>query len=676
MLVYACLTQDHNLWLVLLAAIMCTVGSVIVTKLISRTLMENGPVRFHWIFLSALTGGAVVWSTHFIAMLGYDPGVPRSFDATLTIVSALIAFAGIGFGVALAGLRNRLAAAVCGGGSIGLAVAAMHYTGMFAFRVDGIVEWLPGYLAASIASGVVLGIGSIHLLRARAPMWQPTALLILSIVLLHFIGMAAFSVTPVAGVSAGADTEAFSAMASAIAMVALLIAAAGISTHLIENRTRAASEVRLEHIAHHDALTGLANRHMFTERLKTLCRTGKDEDPDPFAILMVDLDRFKPVNDTLGPPVGDQLLNKVAQRLIHAVRDGDLVARIGGDEFAVVARGVADHETATEIAGRIVEILNRPFVLEGNVAEIGGSCGIVLAPRDGRDADTLMQNVDIALYTAKREGRQRFRMFEPRLTDEMQRRRYLEADLRRACMREDFAVVYQPVIDTGTGGFIGAEALVRWHCPNRGEISPAEFIPIAEELGLVSRIGSLVLHRACMDAAAWPEDQIIAVNISPVQLMDPRLPQVVSQALEESGLPAKRLELEITETALLNNDDIALRNLQRCKELGLTISLDDFGTGYSSLSYLHRFPISRIKIDRSFVQKLSDDAGSVSIVRAITQLGESLGMKITAEGIETDEQLASIASYGCSNVQGFLISQPIDAHSIGALFAGPESAVA
>ncbi len=246
----------------------------------------------------------------------------------------------------------------------------------------------------------------------------------------------------------------------------------------------------------------------------------------------------------------------------------------------------------------------------------------------------------------------------------LRRRRFLEADLRRACMREDFKVAYQPVIDPRTGRIMGAEALLRWTCEERGPVSPAEFVPIVEELGLVSRIGAGVLRQACRDAASWPEEIDITVNISPVQLLDPRLPQTVIQSLEESGLPASRLELEITETALLGNDEAALKTLRRLRELGVRISLDDFGTGYSSLSYLHRFPISRIKIDRSFVQQLPDDPGSASIVRAIAQLGESLNLQITAEGIETAAQLDFITEHGCDHVQGFLISHPVKSEEI------------
>lgn len=676
MRVFTCLIHEHDWRIVLLAALMCCAGAIVSITLFQRTMRESGSSRFHWCFLSGVTAGSATWATHFIAMLGYNVAAPVQFNGPLTVTSALIAVGGIGAGLLIASTQRRAVATVLGGGIIGLSIAAMHYVGMFAYRVDGVVDWLPGYVLTSLFVAAGLAMAMVHHLRTRPDdRMVPSIILSGAIVGLHFTGMAGFVVTPIAGVAGGASGDTFIAVALAITLVALLIIGMGISTYLVEVRAQEQSRDQLKHIAMHDTLTGLANRHAFSQTLESECgkqrRYGR-----PFALLMVDLDRFKPINDTLGHPTGDVVLRKVAGRLSRAVRSGDLVARIGGDEFAVIAFGVADAGQASQLAGRIVEILSRPFIIDGNVAELGGSVGVALAPEHGTEPETLVQHADVALYSAKRAGKNQFCLFEMAMMDAMQRRRFLEIDLRRACVRDEFNIVYQPIIESATGAITGAEALLRWHCPGRGDVSPTEFIPIAEDLGLVSRIGAGVLRQACIDATSWPKALDVAVNVSPVQLLDPRLPQIVAQALQDSGLDANRLELEITETALLGDDEAALRTLNNLRDLGVRISLDDFGTGYSSLSYLHRFPISRIKIDRSFVQKLPFDAGSASIVRAIAQLGESMDMKVTAEGIETSEQLSFISEQGCDHVQGFLLSRPIGTAAIIALLHSPAGAIA
>lgn len=677
MRIISCIVHDHHLGLVVLAAIMCLVGSIVAATLFRRTLEERGLARAHWCFLSSVTAGAAIWATHFIAMLGYQSSAPVTLDGVWTVVSALIAAVGIGAGLFLATLPGRYLAMVCGGSAIGLAIAAMHYVGMFAYRPDGVVQWDTRYIVLSLVLGVAGGMATVWRLqspRRRHREWQAGVLLSLAIIGLHFTGMAAFAVTPTAGFANTSVGQAVAAMAAAIGMVALLIVGAGISTFLIERKTSHDGQNRIAHIAMHDALTDLANRHQFSEALQTECerltRYGR-----PFALLLIDLDRFKPINDTLGHPIGDIVLTRVAERLLCAVRSDDLVARIGGDEFAAICFGIGDGAHAEEVGERIVEILSRPLIVGGNVIELSGSVGVTVAPLHGDTPAELIQHADVALYAAKHNGRNTQRTFEPGLMDSIKRRRALEASLRRACMRDEFTIVYQPVFDSCSGELSGAEALLRWRCPERGDVPPSEFIPIAEDLGLISRIGANVLRQACLDAATWPAHLDVAVNVSSVQLLDRRLPQTVAQALAEANLAPERLELEITETALLNNDEHALRTLTQIRDMRVRISLDDFGTGYSSLSYLHRFPISRIKIDKSFVQRLPEDAGSASIVRAIAQLGESLQLQITAEGIETPGQLSFIRNQGCHHVQGFLTGRPV-AHDSFVALTQSESAIA
>lgn len=666
MRVLTCLAYDHNALLVLLAGLVCIFGSSVTVRLSHRAIFARGSAGLHWLFLASVCAGFSIWATHFIAMLGYRPGVPVTFDPTLTIISALIAIAGTAIGLVFARLHDSKFAVLCGGGMIGLAVSAMHYVGMFAYRPDGIVRWHPTYVAVSVVCAMVLSSIALYRLRgtdidAPGRAWGPTFLLVGAILLLHFTGMAAFEVTPIEGFSSGRDSEAFTAMAAAIAVAAMIIVGTGISTHLVEEG-RADAQRRLSQIAMHDMLTGLSNRHSFVTQLEGEC-ANLHANAQPFALLLIDLDRFKAVNDTMGHPVGDQLLKSVAMRLQQVARCDDVIARIGGDEFAMMARDVGDRGDAQRLAGKIVEVLSSPFKLDGYTVEIGASVGVTLAPSDSDDAAALTQQADVALYRAKREGRGRVCVFNPSLTNELMERCAFENELRHALASDSFKLLYQPIYDARSRHVTGAEALLRWNSPTRGEVPPDVFIPIAEELGLISAIGQNVLGRACTTAASWPDELSVSVNVSPVQIMSGRFVRDVEDALAQSGLAPHRLKIEITENSLLCENEIVLRTLQELRALGLGVSLDDFGKGYSSLGYLHRFPIDRIKIDRSFIARLPEDPSSALIVRTICQLGESLGIEVTAEGIENLAQASFVAGHGCTHMQGFLLSKPLDTNT-------------
>lgn len=674
-----CIFTEHNLWLVLLAAALCVVGSTATVRLWNRALTARGRIRFDWFFLAGVTGGASIWATHFIAMLGYRPPAAVTFDAQLTIVSVVIAIVGTAIGFALTSARNCAVSRVVGGATIGLSIAAMHFVGMFAYRVDGIVHWSAFYIGLSIVLAIGFSILSTWLMTGGPALSyrqaRPLAIgaLVVAIVTLHFTGMTAFNVTPMPGFSVGADSDAFNAMAMAVAVVALIIVFTGLSSQMIDDKNRERSQEDLLHIATHDELTGLPNRRRFSEELARQCErlaVGRHD----FAVVMIDLDRFKPVNDTLGHSIGDKVLQRIAHRLKNAVRSGDLLARLGGDEFAIVAPRSTNEKVALErICERIVDVLSRPIIIDGHVIDLGASLGVAMAPCNGTTPDELSQNADIALYAAKDAGRSRYQVYESSMSTEIQLRRSLERDLRKAVNREEFEVHYQAQVDAESGAYTGAEALIRWKHPEKGMLSPAVFIPLAEELGLIGAIGTWVLKKACADAAAWPEHMSVAVNLSPVQMMDRRLPRIVKNILDDTGLAPSRLELEITETAIIGNDVQALVVLNEIRALGIAISLDDFGTGYSSLSYLHRFPIDKIKIDRSFIDRVPHDADSVSIIQAITKLGASLGMKITAEGIENETQKLFSRSEGCDKLQGYLISKPIPVAELKRLFGSGQS---
>jgi len=425
------------------------------------------------------------------------------------------------------------------------------------------------------------------------------------------------------------------------------------------------SEAKIAHMALHDALTGLPNRVLLNEQLaQALARTRRGE---TVAAHLLDLDRFKTVNDTLGHPAGDKLLRMAAERLRSVAREVDTVARMGGDEFAIVQSALSQPSDATALALRIIEEVSKPYDIDGQHVIIGTSVGIAIGPADGSEADQLLRNADLALYRAKEDGRGTFRFFEPGMDALMQQRREMEWDLRKALARNEFELHYQPVVNLESNAIRGCEALIRWRHPDKGVIPPGAFIPLAEEIGFIVPLGEWVIRQACATAATWPDGLEIAVNLSPVQFGTPGLVQVVMGALADSGLAPGRLELEVTETALLHESEATLSTLYELRALGVRIAMDDFGTGYSSLSYLQSFPFDKIKIDRSFVKDIADGVGSLNIVRAVAAMAKGLGMASTAEGVETEEQLNAVRAEGCTEMQGFLFSKPLPAAQIEAL---------
>jgi diguanylate cyclase (GGDEF)-like protein/PAS domain S-box-containing protein len=430
------------------------------------------------------------------------------------------------------------------------------------------------------------------------------------------------------------------------------------------------AQAKISHMARHDALTNLPNRVLFHEQLEQGLRRAKAN--DQLAVLCLDLDHFKDINDSLGHPIGDALLKEVGRRLASCVGENDTVARLGGDEFAVVQIGRSEEAAATVLAGRLVEVISAPYEIDDHQIVIGVSIGISLSPQDGDDPDELLKNADLALYRAKADGRGTYRFFETGMDARAQARRLLEMDLRAALQRNEFVVYYQPIRDVGSDRVVAFEALLRWNHPQRGLISPINFIPLAEETGLIVQLGELVLRGACADAAKWPDDVGVAVNLSPVQFKNPNLIASVTGALAASGLTARRLELEITESVLLQNSEATLTTLHELRAMGVRISLDDFGTGYSSLSYLRSFPFDKIKIDRSFVSELGTCGDSVAIIRAVTGLGRSLGIVTTAEGVENDEQLELLRREGCIQAQGYLFSKPRPASDVAVMLERPK----
>ncbi len=422
------------------------------------------------------------------------------------------------------------------------------------------------------------------------------------------------------------------------------------------------AESQITFMARHDALTQLPNRLLLAERIEqAIAQAGRGPG---FSVLCLDLDNFKQVNDTLGHPVGDELLCAVADRLLACVREVDTVARLGGDEFAIIQADTQRPADAERLARRIVECIAQPYEFDGQRIVIGCSVGISLSPSDGTTGEKLLKNADVALYRAKAEGRGIWRFFETEMDESLQKRRALELDLREAMGKGEFELFYQPLYDLNLERICGFEALLRWHHPRHGLVSPEQFIPVAEEIGIIIPLGEWVIQQACEQAALWPDDIKVAVNVSSVQFRSPRLVEAFSRALAKSKLLPGRLELEITESVLLANSTETIATLHKLRTLGLRIALDDFGTGYSSLSYLRSFPFDKLKIDQSFVRDLTATEGSKMIIRAIVSLGNSLNMRTTAEGVQTIAQLNQVAAEGCNEVQGYFLSKPIPATEI------------
>jgi diguanylate cyclase (GGDEF)-like protein len=432
----------------------------------------------------------------------------------------------------------------------------------------------------------------------------------------------------------------------------------------ITERQRA--EERIAHMAGHDALTDLPNRVLLRERLEyELKRVKRGE---CLAVLCLDLDHFKGVNDTLGHPIGDELLKVVADRLRGCTREPDTIARLGGDEFAVIMTSMQQPSDAAALSRRIRDAIANPYLIDGHQIIVDISIGISVSPMDAAEADQLLKNADMALYGAKADGRGIYRFFEPEMDARMKARRGLEMDLRNALANKEFELHYQPLVNLQTNEISAFEALVRWHHPERGLISPAEFIPVAEETGLIIALGEWVLRTACRETANWPTDVKVAVNLSPSQLKSRNVVAMVTSALAESGMAGARLQLEITESVLMQNTFSTLATLHELRKLGVQIAMDDFGTGYSSLSYLRSFPFDKIKIDRSFIEDLSNGAEPLAIVHAVAGLAKCLNMISTAEGVETQQQLDQLNSVGCTEMQGYLFSKARPASEIAELF--------
>ncbi len=767
--IYNCIAYAHDLRLVGLAALVCVLASFAAINLLRHARKSHGDVRGLWLAVSAISTGFGIWATHFIAMLAFTPGIPSGYNIVLTILSLVAAILLTGAGLAISLTANWRHGPWIGGAIVAGGIAAMHYTGMAAFEVAGIILWDPLLVAASIVLGAAIGAVALPVgLHGNNEKWKigGAVLLTLAICSHHFTAMAAVSIIPdptmeispsalpAGWLAVGVAIASFGIIGLALAGVVLDIRdhrrserevdrmrdlanasvegllvcdgevivsvntsfarLAGLSsanlvgarlescfpdqvarTELL-SRSNQTVETELRHLdgsttpvelilrpivfagrphqvvavrdlqarknaeqhiyflAHHDALTSLPNRSHFNARIDqeiAALSPGRS-----LAVLCLDLDRFKEINDLFGHSAGDQVLQTVASRITAVLGERQMMARLGGDEFAILMPDVANPAAASRLAETILEALRTSD--DTPETHVSTSIGIALCPEDATDRQALLTYADTALYRAKTEGRNTYRFFEARMGAEVRERRMLEHDLRHAIARDELRLVYQPQQEIQSGKIIGFEALLRWKHPTRGEISPAVFIPIAEETGAILQIGDWVLKTACREAATWTQPLKIAVNVSAVQLHNAKFVQELHQILLEFGLPPRRLEIEITETALVRDFNRTLGMLRQIKALGICIAMDDFGTGYSSLSTLRAFPFDRIKIDGSFIKSVNSNGQAATIVRAVLGLGRGLGLPVLAEGVETDAELQFLHDELCDEVQGYLLGRP------------------
>ncbi|BCI69602.1 diguanylate cyclase domain protein [Sphingomonas sp. S17] len=770
--IIGCITNDHDPWMVGLAATICLLGLTALYLLLVRAeeCIENR--RRSWTAIAALTAGLSIWSTHFLAMLAYRGRFPIDFDLWLTMVSAAVPVAGIWAALTFDRHRQTRPVVIVTGLILSFSVAAMHFVGMNALIVQARIHYDGIAIAQALAIGTLfltLSICTHRRLGGWARIIVPVALGALGIVTLHFGAMGSTTLIP-GGVEVGASSHLIErhivsrAVIIAMALIVLTMIAAAvidrlltdlrgltgatregiailkngriieanprlatllgtttaqlirsrpedwleasdgaplmlipdrpaearphgvtdccleIATHEIEYRGRRAivlairdlteerrAQRQIAFMAVHDPLTRLPNRAYFSQALETAITQADQK--GPFALLALDLDRFKAVNDLFGHAAGDSILCRVASILTDAVDEASVVARVGGDEFLILQRGIDGAEKVQRLTETILSSFAAEMDLSRDPMAVGVSIGVSLFPKDAADADTLRQNADVALYRAKMSGRGTASFFDHELDQTVRNRRALEHDLRHALLRDQMRLVYQPLVATGGAAIIGYEALLRWEHPERGEVVPDDFVPIAEDTGIILQLGEWVLREACRTAASWPAPMTLAVNVSPIQFQIPNLPEIVSRALIDSGLAAGRLELEITENVLLHNRESTLKTLHALKAIGVGIVMDDFGTGYSSLSNLRCFPFDKIKIDRSFISGVTDDEAARSIVRAIVGLGRSLNLPVVAEGVETVEQHRMVLEEGCPQAQGFLFGCPGE----GPVYAAPSA---
>ena len=666
-----CLILEHDWGYVALACILCIVGSLLSMRLLARVRRSSGLLQVYMLFLSGLVAGGTVWTTHSAAMLGYQVPVERAFQPTLTLVSM-----GLAVGLSMLGFflttRTRLGIMVEGGGLVfGFGIVAMHYCGMAAFQIPGFIQWDGTLVTWSIIFGGFFGAVATNRIGrpvTRFCKYGGSLAMGLAIVTTHFTAMAAMTVVPMEGITIPSQALSDAFMITGVVVAIGLILMMASSAYMIDLHTAKEASEGYQRLVLQDPLTGLPNRHHLAKRLDDILAKNPD-DTARIALLAIDLDRFKNVNDVHGHAAGDEILRSIARRITAGLAPDEFLARIGGDEFVAIKTQVFARGEAMKFAQQLRDSILEAVEWQGLKLSVGCSVGIALYPEDGTTGDLLNSRADLAMYRAKSLGQSAICTYQAAMDEASRLRAATAMDLRRAIDENQFELHYQAQNDTQTRSIVGFEALLRWNHPEKGRISPADFIPIAEETGFIVEIGDWVLRTACATAVGWNKPYRVAVNVAPIQLSHGDLPHRIAQILLESGLPANRLEIEITESGIIADQHHALQVVLALKGIGVTVAMDDFGTGYSSLSTLQNFPFDKIKVDRSFVQSIVSNSHSAAIVKATLLLGKSLQIGILAEGVETEQQLAFLRDADCDSVQGFLFGKPMSVGEVDLLIA-------
>jgi diguanylate cyclase len=675
------MTSTYNHWLVGLSLVVAMLVSYTALRLAARVATSEGRGSRIWLGIGAIAMGVGIWSMHFVGMLALSLPIPLAYEVSRTLTSLAVAIGTSGFALLITSGRRLTLVRLAGGAAVmGGGISVMHYMGMAAITIVPGISYNPFLVALSVLIAVVASFIALWLffqLREGNSRVQQLKRIAAAVVMglaisgMHYTGMAATRFAAGAFCRGGVTLQ-NNWLAGAIGLFALGLLVVTLATAVYDAHLQSKARIqalrleqanaKLQHQATHDALTSLPNRLLFMDRLGREIAHA-ERDGRFFAVLVVDLDRFKVINDTLGHAAGDQLLMEIARRLSSAIRGSDTVARTGGDEFLLLLTGLREPADAAVIASNIVSELDKSVSIGGAEVHTSASIGISAYPADGADSEALVAHADEAMYFAKQQGRNGFQFFNADMSVFSRTRLDFENDLRRALPMKQFEVHYQPKIDVASGRMNSVEALLRWRHPIRGLVGPLEFIPIAEETGLILSIGEWVLREACRQARQWQQEGLpfvrVAVNISPIHFRQSKFLEIVQAALLDHDLEPQHLEIELTEATVMDHAENSVHILEELSRMGIIVSIDDFGTGYSSMSYLRRFPIDKLKIDRSFIHDMTTNADAASIVKAIISLAHSLRLKVVAEGVETSEQLVQLRELGCDQFQGFFRSAAV-----------------